>query len=84
MWYLKYCDRETGEMIEKRCDTLAQAKQAYTRNLPIMAYGAVYEANNEEERELANDLFEASEAELTRRQEEANWLENEEEEGYDW
>lgn len=84
MWYLKYCDRETGEMVEERCDTLAQAKQAYTRNLPIMAYGAVYEANNEEERELANDLFEASEAELTRREEEANWFENEEEEGYDW
>jgi hypothetical protein len=34
-----------------------------------MAYGAVYEANSEQEMELAHDLFAASEQELERREE---------------
>lgn len=74
MWYLKYV--ANGRTVEENYETLEQAKRAYTNNLSRMEYGAIYEANNAEEMALANDLFEASENEITRREEQviANFL----------
>ena len=70
MWYLKYKSRATGEMVTEEFNTLNEAKNRYVNSLNMMCYGAIYQADNEEERNLANDLFEASEEELDRRTEE--------------
>lgn len=70
MWYLQFKNNVTEEMETLEYPTLARARAGYIAHLPEMAYGAVYEANNEQERELARDLFTASEQELERREEE--------------
>lgn len=81
MWYLRYVNIETGETITEAFNTLAQARDRYINSLSNMAYGAIYQANNEEEQNLADDLFRASEEEITRREEEVTGYFNF---GYDW
>lgn len=70
MWYLQFKSNVTEEMETREYQSLASAREGYIAHLPEMAYGAIYEADNEQEMELARDLFTASEQELERREEE--------------
>ena len=71
MWYLKFKNLETKRVEVKAYRTKMEVAMAYQRNLPIMEYGAVFEAKDQEEIELVNALFEASEQELQTRQRDA-------------
>lgn len=70
MWYLQFKSNVTEEMETREYSSLGGARAGYIAHLPEMVYGAIYEADNEQERELAHDLFTASEQELERREEE--------------
>lgn len=70
MWYLQFKSNVTEEMETREYSSLERARAGYLAHLPEMAYGAIYEANSEQEMELAHDLFVASEQEIERREEE--------------
>lgn len=71
MWCLKFKNLETERMEVEVYKTKMEVAMAYQRNLPIMAYGAVFEVEDQEDIELANALFKASEQELQTRQRDA-------------
>lgn len=53
-----------GEMVCTEYATLREAKQAYLNQMPNIMYGGICGYDNEEEREIVNELFARSEEEL--------------------